>query len=432
MPQPAPPSHSPIDSEADLSPQTSLYRILWRWHGWAGLFVVPFILFMSLTGLPYLWQWEFEEVFHAQLALVTPSTEGQRASYEAQLAAARSAFPEEPLLMVQTWPHRPDRSTRVQLGVFGDPSTVYVNPYTAQVLGSIHEKNRLSTWTISWHGGIPWGSAGSWIIELFACWAIVLCVTGLMLWWPRAGWKLWGTWLPRLNLKGRMLWRDLHAVTGAWIGVLAILFLATGLPWTAFWGNTLFAKVQSWMGHETPHAVVWQNYYRSSLPEGRAAVSLDVVMENVKAMKIPGYLEVNLPKGEQGVFKVRNRTQFPSQSMHLQFDQYTGQEIAHAKWEDKAWTNKAVDTGIGFHEGLLMGRLNQVLNTLICLFFILLSLAAVAMWWKRKPLAAKKLPSLQPIALPLKVMLVMASLLMPLFGASLLLVLGGEFLMKKN
>jgi hypothetical protein len=66
------------DPETNLSPQTSLYRIVWRWHGWAGLFVVPFILFMSLTGLPYLWQWEIEEVFHSRLALVTPSNRSMK------------------------------------------------------------------------------------------------------------------------------------------------------------------------------------------------------------------------------------------------------------------------------------------------------------------------------------------------------------------
>ncbi|MEY4483918.1 MAG: hypothetical protein RL693_1370, partial [Verrucomicrobiota bacterium] len=30
------------DTDAPLSQQTTLYRIIWRWHGWAGLFVVPF------------------------------------------------------------------------------------------------------------------------------------------------------------------------------------------------------------------------------------------------------------------------------------------------------------------------------------------------------------------------------------------------------
>jgi len=420
------------DVEVPLDKQSSLYRILWRWHGWAGLFVIPFLLFMSITGLPYLWQWEIEEIFHPELALVAPPANANPASHDAQLAAARTAFPDKPVTMFQVWPQRPDRATRVQMGAYGDPYTVYVNPYTAEVLGSMREKDRLSVWMIAWHGGIPWGDAGSWLIELFACWAIVLCVTGLMLWWPRAGWKIWGMWLPRLNAKGRMLWRDLHAVTGAWIGVFAIFFLATGLPWTAFWGNTFFATIQGWMGHETPHAMVWQSFYKSTpAPAGTAPLSVDAFMKIVTERQLPGYLEIYLPQGGTGAFKVRNKTAFPSESMHLQFDQFTGQELGRAAWSNKAWTSRAVDTGISIHEGLFLGRLNQVMNTLMCFFFIVLSLGAVAMWWKRKPLANKKLPSLQPVSMPLKVMIITAGIVMPFFGASLLLVLAGESMVQR-
>jgi len=420
------------DVEVPLTQQSGLYRILWRWHGWAGLFVVPFILFMSTTGLPYLWQWEIEEGAHPELALVTPPSDGARASHDAQIAAAKAAFPGKPVALMQVWPHRPERSTRVQVGGFGSFTTVYVNPYTAQVLGSMLEQDRISTWMIAWHGGIPWGTAGSWIIELFACWAIVLCVTGILLWWPRAGWKVWGVWLPRLNAKGRVLWRDLHSVTGAWIGVGAIFFLATGLPWTAFWGSNVLGTVQKWLGHESPPAVVWMSPYKSVPATAEAApLTVDAFMQQLETRQLPGILEIYLPQGESGVFKVRNKTALPTQSVHMQFDQYSGRELGHAGWDNKAWTGRAVDTGISIHEGLFLGRLNQVLNTLLCLFFILLSLAGVAMWWKRKPVANKQLPSLHPVSPALKGMLVIAAITMPLFGASLILVLAGEFVAKR-
>lgn len=39
---------------------TALYRTLWRWHFYAGLFVLPFILILSLTGAAYLFKPQIE------------------------------------------------------------------------------------------------------------------------------------------------------------------------------------------------------------------------------------------------------------------------------------------------------------------------------------------------------------------------------------
>ncbi|QTG90746.1 PepSY domain-containing protein, partial [Vibrio furnissii] len=39
----------------------SLYFLTWRWHFYAGLFVVPFMLILSLTGLVMLFDDEIEQ-----------------------------------------------------------------------------------------------------------------------------------------------------------------------------------------------------------------------------------------------------------------------------------------------------------------------------------------------------------------------------------
>jgi hypothetical protein len=38
----------------------ALYRTLWRWHFYAGLFVIPFIIILSLTGAVYLFKPQIE------------------------------------------------------------------------------------------------------------------------------------------------------------------------------------------------------------------------------------------------------------------------------------------------------------------------------------------------------------------------------------
>jgi uncharacterized iron-regulated membrane protein len=36
--------------------QSAFYRTVWRWHFYAGLFVMPFILLLSLTGSVFLFK----------------------------------------------------------------------------------------------------------------------------------------------------------------------------------------------------------------------------------------------------------------------------------------------------------------------------------------------------------------------------------------
>ena len=75
---------------ADIS-RMPLYRTIWRWHFYAGLFVIPFILILSLTGAAYLFKPQidrWEERDWRGLAAA------QHVDADAQVAAALTAFPE--------------------------------------------------------------------------------------------------------------------------------------------------------------------------------------------------------------------------------------------------------------------------------------------------------------------------------------------------
>ena len=79
---------------AHSAPPNALYRAVWRWHFFAGLFVAPFAVFLALTGAIYLWKPQYEDWRYRDIFRV-PVTAGQSAlPADAQLAAARAAFPE--------------------------------------------------------------------------------------------------------------------------------------------------------------------------------------------------------------------------------------------------------------------------------------------------------------------------------------------------
>lgn len=73
-----------------------------------------------------------------------------------------------------------------------------------------------------------------------------MILTGLYLWLPRGTGRLGGLLYPRLGQRGRLFWRDLHAVTGLWISMVTLFLLLSGLPWSVNWGNYLTWARNHW------------------------------------------------------------------------------------------------------------------------------------------------------------------------------------------
>lgn len=77
----------------------NLYRAVWRWHFYAGLFVLPFMITLAITGGLYLFRDELDNAFHSNLkrievtetAAVLPST------IVANAVAASQALPSNSL-----------------------------------------------------------------------------------------------------------------------------------------------------------------------------------------------------------------------------------------------------------------------------------------------------------------------------------------------
>jgi uncharacterized iron-regulated membrane protein len=62
------------------------YRALWRWHFHAGLFCIPFVLVLALTGSIYLFKPQIDAF--ADRRMDSLQATGKRASADAQIAAA--------------------------------------------------------------------------------------------------------------------------------------------------------------------------------------------------------------------------------------------------------------------------------------------------------------------------------------------------------
>lgn len=212
------------------------YRALWRWHLYAGLIVAPFLLILAVTGSIYLFNDEIDDALYPSQRFV--AVHAVQVPPSRMIDAALKAYPGAATRI--DLPGAADRSAVVFVtSDHGEPLRVSVDPGTGRVLGSTIYARTLVGFADEMHGSLTLGTIGDRIVELAACWALVLIATGLYLWWPRGRGGLGGILYPRLAAGGRLFWRDLHAVIGFWSVAFITFLLLTGLPWAGIQGDLL-------------------------------------------------------------------------------------------------------------------------------------------------------------------------------------------------
>ncbi len=426
-----------------VNDRASLYRTLWRWHFYASLFVIPFILILSVTGALYLFKpeidrWE-ERGFHsiAPANIVSPN---------AQADAALGAFPGSRVHHYRL-PEQPGDAALVHLEL-ADGKTmrdVFVLP-DGTIAGDRDPDATISRTLSRIHGSLLLGTIGDYMVELAACWAVVMILTGLYLWWPRGrsifGGGLAGVLWPRVLSGRKAILRDLHAVTGFWVTGLALILLMTGLPWSKVWGDG-FEWVRTEMGW-VKGAKSWTtsgtaqqhtDHDHSMMQSGPTAqdvrISLAEIAVKAKAEKLAPPVRILPPgkgdwsvKGDSSLWTVQSFTQNRPQRVTIRYDAMTGAEVSREGFADKHVIDRVVNIGIAWHEGQLLGRFNQAIGVLTALALITLSISGFLMWRRRKPegtLGAPLAPSVHIRMRGVAVIMILLALLLPLFALSLML-----------
>jgi uncharacterized iron-regulated membrane protein len=415
------------------------YSTMWRWHFYAGLFVLPFVLLLSVSGSIYLFKPQIDR--WEERAWNGLGTEGA-VSADRQLAAALAANPGARFNQYRL-PGREGDSAMVQLGLAdGTQREVYVSPQ-GRVLGALDPETRISAFVSRLHGSLLLGDVGDWLVELAASWTIVMILTGLYMWWPRP-FRPAGTFWPRLSLRGRPLLKDLHRVTGFWIAGLVLVMLVSGLPWASTWGSAfkwartelgLVQGPQNWKigaaaaGGHGAHGAHGHDATSLTPPPPPEDVPLSAFVAKARAERMAFPVVVLPPHAPQrfgpptgNVWTAKSETQNRPLTRQVTYDSATGAEAGRTGFADTHVVDRIVNTGIAWHEGQLFGLANQLLGLATALALIAISIVGVLMWLRRRPTGEFGAPPpVRGARLGWAIAaLVVAGLLLPLFGASLL------------
>ena len=412
----------------DTQAPQRLYARIWRWHFFAALIVIPFVLWQATTGVLYLWHEEIAAVVYPGQVRVadTPGTK----SLEAQLAEVLRHQPRARLQSIET-SDDPTRSTAFFFAAAnGLPYPAFTNPHTGAYLGGVASMHWLRGLTRGLHGGWPIKPWGSYLLELGACWAIVMILTGLYLWWPRNAAGLAGVLYPRLSGGSRIFWRDLHATVGVYFALVFLAFLFTALPWTTFWGQKVLGPLQKATHQESPLGF----FFAAGAHEGHAAhtahggaenttLTLDEIVQRARAAGARGTLEIH-PSPAGDVVTLRDDHPRSWDEVYLQLDGRSGALLTRVTWADYPTLAKLVALGVDLHEGHFFGRLNQVFNTLVATALIWLVVTGFIGWYRRRPQGGLAPPPRREIRFPKPViaLALMLCVAMPLLGMSVLII----------
>ncbi|MDO7086392.1 PepSY domain-containing protein [Pseudocolwellia sp. AS88] len=410
-----------------MTKNNTLNQWLWKWHIIAGLLTLPFMLLLALTGTVYLFKDNINNQIYQDTKFITP-TSINKLPLSKQLEAAQGATQAE--IVDLTLPKLADEATVFKVATEGWMNNdLYVDPYTAKVKGVIEQDQTLMHTVSTLHGELLLGKAGTTVVELVASWFIVLILTGLYVWWPKKNSGLAGFLTIRFSRGKRILFRDLHSVTGFWLSIFMFIILAGGMPWTDIFGGQF-----KWLQNQTNtgYPQHWTNSrgLNSNNLSGSndinvntiSPLSLDEVANIAQSYKLGGDISIKLPLSDEGVYTISNRALLLRDQHVIHIDQYSGSPIKSLQWEQVGIMMDLRQVFMRLHQGEY-GLVNWSVLLAVALFFIMSTVAGTVSYFMRKPQGQwgiPKVPERFRVDKVLVAFIILLGVVFPLFGASLI------------
>lgn len=203
-----------------------LRRALFQIHLWTGIGVGLYVILISVTGSAIVFRNEIYQSAGAGARVV--QVRGTKLPADEFKKIVREKYPDSSLSFVFEG-KQPTAATEVWLERGKERVQRLFDPYTGQDLGdSVPRPIRVAAWLAKLHTDLLFGDTGRKVNGVGAIFLTLLCVTGLIIWWP--GVKSWRRSLvidPRSNWK-RLNW-DLHSAIGFWSFALIFMWSITGV-----------------------------------------------------------------------------------------------------------------------------------------------------------------------------------------------------------
>ncbi|HEX5829368.1 MAG TPA: PepSY-associated TM helix domain-containing protein, partial [Gemmatimonadaceae bacterium] len=356
-------------------PRLSFRRATMVLHRWVGLVAGVLLAVMGLSGSALVFRAEIDRALNPHLLRVEVGE--SRQSLAAVVAAASATHPGERPRRLRM-PPRPDGSIEVWMGSKPD-RFVYVDPYTARVLGARRPTEFLTGWLFELHAYLLAGEIGHRTVGVAALVLVGLALSGLVVWWPgRAKVRLAIT-VARGRGRRRII-SDAHRAGGFYVSGLLLLSGLTG-------ASLIF--------HEQFEAVLDRAFRTPAVPPAPVATSpaalpalpVDRALAAAERVAPGGYVSyLYLPAAPEEPVTVRKRLPgelHPNGKTFVYVDPRDATILGHVNGPTSPAGARAYSALYPLHTGMAGGLAMRMLMVLVGLSPAVLLVTGVLMWRAR-------------------------------------------------
>ncbi|SEQ78739.1 Uncharacterized iron-regulated membrane protein [Myroides profundi] len=263
--------------------------------------------------------------------------------------------------------------------------TVYLNPYTNEVVGS--GKGPADEFFMTVFKLHRWllleSEIGRPIVGIATIIFVFLSVSGLILWLPK---KIKGrkSFKPGFKIKFNANWKrinhDLHNTLGFYTLIIVLIMSLTGLCWSFEWyrdglSKVLGTKVFGGRNEVKPESVI-QDDKTISL-----AQAIDIANKELPFMART--ITISIPKDSVGSYEINKNdlARFNETVTDRVFiDQYSGDIIKQDLFNDKSVGEKIASSIRALHFGDIYGMFSKVIYFIVCLIATSLPITGIFIW----------------------------------------------------
>ncbi|MBJ6117377.1 PepSY domain-containing protein [Pontibacter sp. BT310] len=375
-------------------------------HLWLGIGSGLVLFIVCLTGTIYTFRSDIEEMLEPEKYTVTVPANGQALSPDALIAKLEQE--QQGTVVSLEIPAEKESSYRVSIappvteepkakgeGRGGEgprPTTYFVNPYTGTIAGTTEgPASEFFGTVMKAHRWLLMGdSVGRIIVGIATIIFTFLCLTGLVLWWPK---KL-KNWKQGFKVKTDANWKrinhDLHNTFGFYAFILLLIMSLTGLCWSFEWYREALGKV---MGAEVFKGRKEKPLSSFATADATTLTTEDFIVKANALLPYEGNMRVSLPDNDStAVVITKSQAGFLAlnASDKVQLDQHNGQALKVDIFAEKPLNEQIVSLVKPLHLGDVYGTFSKILYFLACLIATSLPVTGTIIWINKLNKKGKK------------------------------------------
>ncbi|HTI11263.1 MAG TPA: PepSY-associated TM helix domain-containing protein [Puia sp.] len=368
-----------------IKKKNKLKYLIHQLHLYGGLTSGVVVIIVALTGCLYVFEEEGRELFqHDYLHVKTVGS--LRLPLHQMMDTVKAHYPRESIASIR-FKENQDASF---LFFTKSQNSIAVDPYTARIMGTRDQKTDFFLVVRELHTHLLLGKVGGEIIRWNVLIFLVLCISGLVLWWPRQ--KKFFQQAARINFKTknwkRFNW-DLHSVLGFYAVLVLLIISLTGLFWT-------FDTAKGFVRFLTHEPAPEKEEKPRSQPMGRGGHFTMDDAYRYMSTHYPGAKEtfITPPEGNQAPIRVLMRYPYTivRKQNNVFFDRYSGQILKQELFTGYSAYDKVARSNYDFHTGSIrfLGIGSKIIWFLASLMAASLPVTGFLIWWGRKKKPASR------------------------------------------